>query len=302
MRTKEQSRTPVAGIVGRWQVDDLHEGHHALIREVLRHHQKVVVFIGAADFFRSRRDPLDYPTRAAMLLHHYPQTIVLPIADHISDQVWSQNLDRLLRTVAPVGDAILYGGRDSFIQHYTGRFPTIELDALYHPSGTEIRESVSRVVRQSPDFRAGVIYGEFNRFSQSLQVVDIAVLRSGEKGGEVLLGSKKHEEGLRFPGGFVDPTDISLESAARRELAEETGADISVDSLRYLGSFRIPDPRVGPGDSMLSAFFLAHFQFGRVQASDDLAHVGWIPLGELGKVQMVPSHEELREALLSHLK
>jgi len=44
---------------------------------------------------------------------------------------------------------------------------------------------------------------------------------------------------LEFPGGQIDPGDISLEIAARRELSEETGYEVS--SLRYLGA-HYPNP------------------------------------------------------------
>lgn len=300
MRTLEQSKTPIAGVVGRWQVDDLHTGHQALLNEVFSQHQKVIAFIGTIDNGGSKKDPLDYPTRAAMLRQHYPSLITLPIPDHICDSVWSTTLDNLIRVVAPVGDVMLYGGRDSFIQHYRGRFTTIELDALRHPCGTDIRESVSRVVRDSADFRAGVIYGQYNRYPKVLPVVDIAVIRESSGGREVLLGTRKHEEGMRFPGGFVDPTDPCLEAAARRELKEETGLDIEVADLSYLGSFVIRDSRVGPTDSMLSSFFTAKYQFGstsRAQADDDLHRVAWVPFRELNQIKMVPAHEVLRKAL-----
>lgn len=44
---------------------------------------------------------------------------------------------------------------------------------------------------------------------------------------------------LEFPGGQIDADDVSLETAARRELNEETGYDLS--SLRYLGA-HYPNP------------------------------------------------------------
>jgi 8-oxo-dGTP pyrophosphatase MutT (NUDIX family) len=46
-------------------------------------------------------------------------------------------------------------------------------------------------------------------------------------------------EFLEFPGGQLDPGDVSLETAARRELLEETGYEVS--SLRYLGA-HYPNP------------------------------------------------------------
>ena len=118
MRTKEQSKTAVAGIVGRWQVDDLHDGHQLLLSEVFKHHEKVIIFVGVTHVLGSLENPLDYPTVVPMLQLAYPTATVLPIANHGSDEIWSQNLDSLIRTVAPIGKVTLYGGRDSFINKY----------------------------------------------------------------------------------------------------------------------------------------------------------------------------------------
>ncbi len=46
MRTIEQAAADVGVIVGRWQVDDLHEAHTRLIEEVRAQHKKVIIFVG----------------------------------------------------------------------------------------------------------------------------------------------------------------------------------------------------------------------------------------------------------------
>ena len=155
MRTVEQAAADVGVIVGRWQVDDLHGAHTNLIEEVRAQHKKVLIFVGVSDILGSTIDPLDYPTRAAMLLHHYPDVTVLPISDASCDIEWSKNLDAAIREVCPIGDPLLYGGTDSFVRHYTGEFPTIELDALRHPRGTDIRKEVGREVRASSSIVGG---------------------------------------------------------------------------------------------------------------------------------------------------
>ncbi len=295
MRTVEQEKADVGVIIGRWQVDDLHEAHTALIEEVRDNHKKVIVFVGLSDILGGIVDPLDYPTRAAMLLHHYPDITVLPIKDTGCDEEWSKSLDAAIRTVAPIGTALLYGGRDSFVQHYIGQFNTLELDALRHPSGTDIRKEVGREVRASSDFRAGVIYSTFNQYPRLNQVVDVAVVRepSGEgrpfSNAHVLLGRKKGDVGLRFPGGFVNVGDASLEAAARRECREETG--VFPETVEYLGSFPVNDSRMGPRDGMMSAFFLGHvLAGGRIESGDDLDHAEWIPVEKLRSVKWYENH------------
>lgn len=296
MRTVDQAKTDVAAIVGRWQVDDLHEAHRALIGEVRGQHKKVIVFVGVSPVLGSTEDPLDFPTRAAMIQQHYPDVVILPILDTTSDQVWSQNLDHLIRTVCPIGEVTLYGGRDSFVKHYHGQFKTIELDALRHPSGTDIRKEVGREVRASSDFRAGVIYSTFNQYPRLFMVADVAVVSKGQ----VLLGKKMGERTVRFPGGFVDAADPTLEAAARRECQEETG--LLPDTLEYLGSFSIPDKRLGSQDAMMSAFFIGHLVGEEpLRVGDDLAEVAWYPVDSLRNLKWFPDHAPMFEALCRKL-
>lgn len=296
MRTVEQAKTDVAGIVGRWQVDDLHEGHRALIEEVRSQHGKVLIFVGITDNLGSTENPLDFPTRAAMIQAAYPEAVVLPIRDRNSDEAWSKDLDSLVRAAAPIGEVTLYGGRDSFIKHYTGQFNTIELDALRHPSGTDIREMVGREVRASSDFRAGVIYSTFNQYPRLFFVADVAALHNGR----VLLGRKEGENTVRFPGGFVDSRDGCLEAAARRECLEETG--VFPEVVEYLGSYIIPDRRMGPRDTMMSAFFLGHVAHGaNIKAADDLEDAAWHPVEELRDLKWYEDHAPMFEALCRKL-
>ena len=306
MRTTEQAAADIGVIVGRWQVDDLHEAHTRLIEEVRAQHKKVIIFVGLSDILGGIVDPLDYPTRAAMILHHYPDVSVLPIRDVGYNEDWSRNLDAAIREVCPIGEPLLYGGSDSFVRHYTGEFPTVELDALHHPRGTDIRKEVGREVRASSDFRAGVIYSTFNQYMRLMMVVDIAAIstRVGEDlkpHSSVLLGRKKGDDGYRFPGGFVNVGDLSLEGAARRECHEETG--VFPETVEYLGSFPVADSRMGPRDGMMSAFFLGHVMSGggRVEAKDDLDEALWVPVEKLREYGWYKNHVPMFEALCTKL-
>ncbi len=307
MRTAEQAAADIGVIVGRWQVDDLHEAHTRLIEEVRAQHKKVILFVGLSDILGGIVDPLDYPTRAAMLLHHYPDVTVLPITDTGCDTEWSGNLDTAIRAVCPIGEPLLYGGCDSFVPHYNGKFPTVELDALRHPRGTDIRKEVGREVRASSDFRAGVIYSTFNQYQRLMMVVDIAAIHTqvGEDlrpHSSVLLGRKKGDKGLRFPGGFVNVGDGSLEAATRRECHEETG--VFPETVEYLGSFPVADSRMGPRDGMMSAFYLGHVMAGagRVEAKDDLDEAVWVPVEKLREHRWYENHAPMFEALCAKLR
>jgi bifunctional NMN adenylyltransferase/nudix hydrolase len=120
-------------------------------------------------------------------------------------------------------------------------------------------------------------------YPTSFQAVDIVVFNRATN--EILLGSKydkphktpKKEK--RFIGGFVDPADASLEVAARRELGEEAGRNLEVSDPKYLGSFRVDDPRYRDSiHKIMSAVFFCEFVYGFATAGDDIAEVSWVNL------------------------
>lgn len=111
--------------------------------------------------------------------------------------------------------------------------------------------------------------------------VDIALLRPGAGGPEVLLIRRGHVPFAgcwALPGGFVDEGE-PLKAAACRELQEETG--VTGVTLRQLAAFGDPgrDPR-GWTVSVVFWTWLAEGEFA-VQAGDDAAAVGWWPLSAL---------------------
>jgi bifunctional NMN adenylyltransferase/nudix hydrolase len=204
----------------------------------------------------------------------------------------------------PIGSVMLYGSRDSFIPYYHGQFPTEELVPTSYVSATELREECGRAVKVSADFRAGVIYASQNRYPTAYPTVDVAVLRRTEGVGyEVLIARKPNEEGWRFIGGFVDPSDSSLEAAARREVLEESGAN--VEGFRYIGSHKIDDWRYhGEVDGIMTTFLAATFTFGIVEPKDDICELKWVPVftgagsdQAFGGIQFEPIHARLSTEL-----
>jgi 8-oxo-dGTP diphosphatase len=110
--------------------------------------------------------------------------------------------------------------------------------------------------------------------------VDVVIV-TREKQPRVLLVRRKHDpfaDMWAIPGGFVDMEE-SLETAARRELQEETG--VTTGRLDQVGVFDAPgrDPR----GRVISIAYLARVQPSRVKprAGDDAAEVGWHPLHHL---------------------
>lgn len=302
MKTVEQARTDAAAIVGRWQVDDLHEAHIAVIDEIKKHHSKVIVFIGVCENLGSLENPLDYPTRAAMINSHYPDVITLPIRDRMTNEEWSADLDSAIRTVVPIGTVTMYGGRDSFVKHYKGKFNCIELDALGTVNGTGIRKQVGRQVRETADFRAGVIYSTVNRFPRVFMVADVALVYNEQ----MMLGNKTGNYGdWGLIGGFIDGKDGSLEAGARREAMEETG--LLPETVEYVGSYIIPDRRMGSTDKMLSALFIGRPIVSTAKKIEDIEFkkLSWFSFDDVKKMlesnMIYTNHRQLIEDALKKL-
>lgn len=276
-------------IIGRFQVPFIVGGHQTILTEVAKNHARVVVLLGCTTALGDKRDPLDFPTRQRMIQEVVPQSVVLPIMDCPGDDdAWSRGVDALIRTSFPLGSVIIYGGRNSFIPHYSGDYNTMEVpDSGHFPTGTDIRRDIARGVLTMQEHRVGAIYATLNNYPRAFMTVDVAITN----GGEVLMGRKPGETRWRFPGGFVNPGE-KLEAAARREAQEETG--LSIDGLHYLGSTPIADFRYAGEDKITTAFFIAYKQFGRLEAGDDLTDVAWFERTPLPD-QVVPSHHSLLE-------
>ena len=188
-----------------------------MIDTVRNRHSKFAIVLGNAPFTPSRKNPLDWQTRYAMVQENYPGTVVLSIHDQRDDVKWSQHLDAVIRSVFPHEKVVLYGGRDSFISHYAGKYPTVAMEGNASESGTEARQRAFHEIRESEDFRRGVCYATANQYNKVVPTVDVAIVRPTD--GFLLLGRKANETKFRFIGGF---TEESLESAVRREVMEET--------------------------------------------------------------------------------
>jgi bifunctional NMN adenylyltransferase/nudix hydrolase len=284
----------VGVIVGRFQLPELHEAHQNLIRHVCDNHEKVIVVLGLSPLVGTQVNPLDYEARKQMILDVFPEVTTLFVKDVNNDELWSKRLDeRLNDLLTPSQTAVLYGGRDSFISHYTGRFPTRELHQDVWVSGTEIRKSIAKAsTHGNAEFRRGAIWAAFNRFPTAFPTVDVAIFN--ENWTKLLLGRKPYEKEFRFIGGFADPESETYEQDARREVMEETGIEIT--DPKYIGSAKIDDWRYrGEIDKIKTLLFVAKYLHGTPRPDDDIAEVKWFSMSELVKHPelLVPNHRNL---------
>ena len=265
-----------AVIIARFQTPYLHEGHRELIAKVKESHSKIIILLGVSPLLGSRKNPYDYYTREKLIKRDYPEIIVLPLSDNPSDKAWSEGLDSLLKSVFPAEHFILYGSRDSFIPHYSGKYETIELPEHGDYNATEIRKQYADKVFDSDDFRAGILYAYYNQYTKVYPTVDIALFRNHKT--EILLGKKAIDSRWRLIGGFADPEDTCYEEAAMRELTEECG-DIQATQMVYETSRRINDWRYkNEADKIITLLFSCDFIDGSPIAQDDIMALNWFPL------------------------
>ena len=310
MKSEDKKDYEIGCIVGRFQVDKLHEGHCNFINKVCDKHKKVIIFLGVSPLLTTRNNPLDFASRERMLKEGIAADVtIIPIQDVPDDNDWSRNLDTKIREVYHVGDVMLYGSRDSFIKYYHGKFPTTEIDEEVFISGTGIREEIKRTVGNTKEFRGGVIYGAYNQYPKVCPTVDVAIVKYSDKpfvGPEfLLLGRKPHENKFRFIGGFADPKDNSFEATAKREVTEETGVEVEI--VDYIGSYKIDDWRYrSEVDKIMTTFFKAKYIFGKPTPADDICELRWLKITDFAredfiKNNLVPEHYKLMVEFLKNV-
>lgn len=291
-------------VVGRFQVAELTKGHKELLTLAAREHSdQLIIVVGVSPAQPTGRNPLPYYVRQVMLQKAWPNSVIAPITDCVSDELWSKRLDELIAALAPGHRVKLYGGRDCFAKSYKGKHEIVTVESEHEYSGTDQRKTLSAIHDPSPEFRHGMIHANMNRFPAIFPTVDVAVIKPG---GMVLMVGKEGEAGWRFPGGFVDLKDTSLELAAKRELREETGLYVEGD-LHYVSSRVIDDWRYrqSADAQIMTSFFYGFYSFGTVEAKDDVATFEWMPLNfnpRQVEAGIVRAHQPLYFALQETMK
>jgi|SRR6478609_1808688 len=288
-------------VVGRFQTPELTAGHRIILSKLHGYDNKVVV-IGQAPTRLTDRNPLPVSSVQTMIKRYMRLVKVHFLADvgYDNDQLWSDNLDAI---ASKYENPTLIGGRDSFIKHYKGKYPVVEIpEHTGFPSGTELRKRVKRST--SPLFAKGIIWSANYKFPTAYPTVDIAVVRNTYGGyndfDQIVLGRKKGSVKWVLPGGFVDPTDLSLERAVKREAKEELG-DIELGNPWYIGSAKVDDWRYhGTKDGIITSIFAVQYIFGQVKAGDDLEDAQWFTWDNAFD-NIAPHHLELLKLIKSKI-
>jgi bifunctional NMN adenylyltransferase/nudix hydrolase len=304
LREKEKNYD-VGVIVARFQTHELTQGHIDLINSVKARHDRVIVFLGLSALRNTIENPLDYRCRKAMLSESYTDIDVYYVDDVPSDDaLWSRNLDaQILKWKNPTQTVVLYGSRDSFLKHYSGRFDVRELEAANRISATEIRRRVCNNYPPTKDYRAGIIAATATRFPQIIPTVDAAII---DRKKELILVIKKvGEKKKRFPGGYAIKSE-TYENDVRREVMEETKVEVS-DPV-YIGSALIDDPRYrGERDCIKTLFFVCDYMWGNPEVSNEedltenIESYHWIKYTDLDEKNFQDEHAPLVILLRKHL-
>ena len=271
-------------VIGRFQVDKLHEGHIHLLQQANKN-QKLVVILGESDARLTSRNPLSFDIRAAMIKHRFGGCDVIMVKDINNDIAWSQRIDDIL-----IGyeNPILYHSRDSFAESYVGEYPTKYIKPVPSLSGSTKRDFITDLSKDCFNdgmFRRGVIWAANYKYPTAFSTVDVGVLGySVKEGVKIILGRKPGHSKWCLPGGFIDPSDESMEAAGRRECREEIGHPELAD-WEYVTSKKINDSRYrGTRDGIITTLFICKYVFGHIQAGDDLEEVQWFTFEEAEKI------------------
>lgn len=120
-----------------------------------------------------------------------------------------------------------------------------------------------------------------SQFPAFAVTVDVVILTISDSRLHVLLvrrGVAPFEGMWAIPGGFKRPTE-TLDEAARRELAEETGVD-AASLLTQLGAYG--DPERDPRMNVVTVAYLAVLRdVGSVLAGTDAADAALVPLSDV---------------------
>lgn len=281
-------RMSAAIIINHFYVLDMDKSS---LETILLNHQKSAFFVEVSPTLVTKKNPLDFETRKAMLEHDFPGIQVIGINDIRDKQKWSAKIDQKISELFPGEEIIIYGEKGKPC-YYEGihkyeevfEFNNLNLDLITYSPET--------------GFRAGMMYAVKRQYPKVNPTVDIAIVKENK----ILLGRKPHENRFRFIGGFVDPSDKSFEDAAVREAKEETG--ISVNNLRYIGTFAVDDWRYRDEiDKIITTFFTAEcVDNGTAKASDDITELCWIDATALNEDLFVPEHLPLLMKLKDFLR
>lgn len=311
----------LAVIVGRFQTSKLTEGHIKLIETVSKSCDAVLICVGVSPVRNTRNEPLPFSIRKYMIEKYChlryidtsftknPRPIprVIPINDLGNVEAWNKQLDKIIDAHIEMvkqdfKSVVIYGGRDSVVSYYSGKYKTKLIPEIPNVSATQLRDSISmiehhRVVgAETEEFRMGMIYASQWRYPTGFPTADAACFKRIDGVNHMLLCRKPNRTTYQLPGGFFDPLlDKSLENTALRELSEE--CNISADIVQYHGSYVVDDFRYRKEtDKIVTSVFECLWIEGEPVAKDDVEEVKWFKWDDVKRHLediIFPAHQQI---------
>ena len=145
----------VSIVVGRFQVHELHPGHTTLIDTANYNSDRTIILLGCTkDGAKDDRNPYSISERAATIRERYPinrnSHFIGVIFDRDTDEEWSSDLDDIISSMTePHDEVMLYHSRDSFKDHYKGKYATHEIAEIPGYSGTKVREQLKQQIKEN---------------------------------------------------------------------------------------------------------------------------------------------------------
>ena len=328
-------------LIGRFQ--PFHNAHLEIIKRASKLTDQLIVVVGSANQPRTYKNPFTFDERKQMILDATGNlninVHVEPNIDTIyNDQAWAvriQNIHNKYR-IQGTKDATI-GHKKDDSSFYLDMFPQwdyINVEQIEPLSAVDIRDLyfkrevnfnfIKSVVPESTlnflskfantfDYEQVIREREFieNYKKQYMSLpyppifvtADCVVIQSGH----VLMIKRRSEPGKglwALPGGFVNADkDKSVESAAIRELREETGIKVPVPVLR--GSIvrsKVFDAinRSARGRTITHAYHiqLPDGELPRVKGSDDAEKARWVPIAEVKSEECFEDHHEILQHFL----
>jgi len=145
---------------------------------------------------------------------------------------------------------------------------------------------------------------EYKKASLTSDIV-ICFLNEKNRNIEILLAQRKNEPFINkfaIPGGFVDlNNNETFIDAAVRELKEETGLNVSKESLNF---FKVCDkPNRDPRGRVVSSVFYMitreSYIKEKIKAGDDAINAQWFDIEKLPSLAF--DHEEILKELINHI-
>ncbi len=279
----------VGVIIGRFQTDELTPAHIELIGTVDSRHSSMVIILGLSPRECTPKNPLDYRIRKVFLQEQYPNAEIVYVNDMQYNDDWSRQVDKIVRSVTRKHQSVcLYGGRDSFLPYYNGKFPAEELTLKESEfiSATSRRKLIRNSVENHLEFRKGIIYGTASIGPRAIPAPIVAIFDSTYD--KVLMGRGYQDRKYSFITDYLVPNK-SFEVFGAEIIYEQTGLVISADALTCKGSFIIPDWTYrSEDDTVIGMLYLATINFGKVSPKGDLTKLKWVDMDDIFNVV---SHE-----------